>query len=80
MFRNEYVNKKYKYDILQTVIITIVLFFILYYLLGFVVGFQDTPYSSSIKGILKNLWSFGIIIFFQEYIRQVLINRSKNNI
>lgn len=79
MFRNEYVNKKYKYDILQTVIITIVLFFILYYLLGFVVGFQDTPYSSSIKGILKNLWSFGIIIFFQEYIRQVLINRSRNN-
>lgn len=78
-FKNEYVNKKFRLDILQTTIITLIVFFIIYYLLGFIVGFQDTPYSHKIIGILNNLWSFGIIIFFQEYVRQVLINRSGRN-
>ncbi len=76
LFRNEYVNKKFRLDILQTVIITVVGYFIFYYILGFIVGFQDTPYSSGIKAIFKNIWNFGIIIIFQEYVRQVLVNRS----
>lgn len=79
LFENEYVNKKFRLDILQTTIITLIVFFIIYYLLGFIVGFQDTPYSHKIMGILNNIWSFGIIIFFQEYVRQVLINRSGRN-
>ena len=58
LFRNEYVNKKFRLDILQTVIITVVGYFIFYYILGFIVGFQDTPYSSGIKAILK---IFGIL-------------------
>lgn len=79
LFKNEYVNKKYKFDILQTVIITLIMFFIIYYFLGIIIGFQDTPYSTTFKGIVKNMWSFGVIIVFQEYIRKVLINRSGKN-
>lgn len=79
LFKDEYVNKKYRFDVLQNVIITLIVFFILYYSIGLIVGFQNTPYSSTFKGIVKNIWSFGVIIFFQEYIREVLINRTGRN-
>jgi len=75
-FNEDYVNKKYRFDILVNVVIAIIIFFIVYYLAGFISGFQRTPYDNSLKGILINLWSYGTVIFFQEYIRKVLVNRS----
>lgn len=79
-FKGEYVNKKYRYDILLNIVIYLILFFIVYYVAGFLSGFQKTPYDNSIKGIIVNIWSYGIVIFFQEYIRKVLINRTGRNI
>lgn len=75
-FRKEYVNKKYRFDVLLNVIICVVIFFVIYYVIGFVIGFQNTPYNNSIKGILYNFWQFGTIIVFQEFIRMYLINRT----
>lgn len=79
LFRDEHVNKKYKLDIIQTVIICLIIYFVIYYMSGFISGFADTNYSTTIKGILLNLWSFGSLIIFQEYIRKVLINRCGRN-
>ena len=79
LFKGEYVNKKYKYDIIQTVIICVILYFVIYFMSGFIAGFADTNYNNSFKGIILNLWSFGSIIIFQEYIRKVLINRCGRN-
>lgn len=79
-FKEDYVNKKYRFDILVNMIISVIIFFIVYYLVGFISGFQKTPYDNSLKGILINLWSYGTVIFFQEYIRKVLVNRSGRNL
>lgn len=79
-FNEDYVNKKYRIDILTNMIITIIIFFIIYYLAGFISGFQKTPYDNSLKGILINLWTYGTVIFFQEYIRKTLVNRSGRNL
>ena len=78
-FKNEYVHKKYKKDILLTTIIVIFIFFILYYSSGILFGFQKTPYSKAFKGILLNVWNYGIFLIFREYIRQILINRTGKN-
>lgn len=78
-FKGEYVNKKYRLDILLTTIILIILFFVFYYLSGFMIGFQKTPYDNSFNGIVHNFWAFGSIVIFQEYIRKVLINRTGKN-
>ena len=79
IFKDEYVNKKHRVDILLTTIILIILFFVFYYLSGFMIGFQKSPYDRSLSGIIHNFLSFGLIIIFQEYIRKVLINRTGKN-
>lgn len=77
--RKEEFKKKYKYDFLQIIVISLIIYFIIFYLLGFITGYTKLPYNHSILGILKNSFSYLIIVFFQEYIRQTLINRSGNN-
>lgn len=79
LFRNEYVNKKYRVDVMQIVLIISITYLILYYLVGLFIGFQHTPYSYKLIDIIKNLIAFGLVIFFQEYVREKLINRSKKN-
>lgn len=77
-FRNETCKKRYKYDFLQIVIISVIIYLIIFYLIGLVTGYNTLPYNHSFLGILKNMWSYVIVVFFQEYVRQVLINRSGN--
>ena len=57
----------------QCLIIALIMYIIFYFLLGLVFGFQKTPYAKDIGSILKNLWSFGGIIFFQEIVRNAMI-------
>ena len=66
-FKNEYVNKKYKYDILLSEIIIIISFFIIYYLIGLFVGFTPSPYSSALINILNNIGMASLVIIAQEY-------------
>lgn len=78
-FKNDICKKRYKYDFLQIVTICVIVYLIIFFLFGLIVGYNDLPYNHSILGILKNIWSYVIIILFQEYIRQALINRSGKN-
>lgn len=61
----------------QSLIIIMIIYIILYFLLGLVFGFQKTPYSKDILSILTNIWSFGGIIFFQEFIRASMVKIEK---
>ncbi len=75
-FRKETTKKRYKYDYLQIVIISVIIYLIIFYLFGLITGYTRLPYSHTMLGIIKNIWSYVLIIFFQEYIRNILINRS----
>lgn len=77
-FKNDLCKKRYKYDFLQLVIISVIIYLIIFYLFGFITGYNTLPYNHSLIGIIKNIWSYVIIVLFQEYIRQTLINRSGN--
>lgn len=61
----------------QSLVIILIIYIIIYFLLGLLFGFQKTPYSKDIFSILKNIWSFGGIIFFQEIIRASMIKLEK---
>ncbi len=61
----------------QSLVIVLIIYIIVYYLLGLLFGFQKTPYSKDILSILKNLWAFGGIIFFQEFIRNAMVRNEK---
>ena len=73
-----YKTNKYKKDITQYILITILLYSILYLLSGLLTGFGKNPYSSSIRGLVINLYATGLIIFCREYIRYKLINNVYN--
>ncbi len=64
-------------DKTQSLFISLIIYIIVYFLLGLVFGFERTPYSKEIFSILKNLWSFVGILFFQEFIREALIKNEK---
>lgn len=70
---------KGKGDKTQSLIIILIIYIIVYFLMGLVFGFERTPYAKDIVSILKNLWSFCGVIFFQEYIRGLLIKNDKKN-
>lgn len=61
----------------QSLFIVMVIYIIIYFLLGLIFGFQRTPYAKDIVHILGNIWSFGGIIFFQEFIRSSMIKLEK---
>ena len=71
---------KGKQDKIQSLLIVLILYIIFYFLLGLLFGFEKTPYSKDIFSILKNLWSFVGIIFFQEFIREAVLKNSKKSI
>lgn len=74
-----YSTNKYKKDIIQYVLITILLYSLVYLLSGLLVSFGKNPYSTSLRGLVINLFSTGLIIFCREYIRYKLINNVYNN-
>ncbi len=64
----------------QSLVIIMIIYIILYFLLGLIFGFQRSPYSKDVLNILLNVWSFGGIIFFQEFIRASMVKMEKKKI
>lgn len=64
-------------DKLQNIFIVILFYLMIWFVLGLLVGYTRSGYSHTIVGIIKNLWSFFIIIIFQEYVRDILIQYSR---
>ena len=71
--RDSALRVKGEQDKTQSLLIALIIYIIAYFLLGLVFGFERTPYAKDIISIIKNLWSFAGLIFFQEFIREALI-------
>ena len=69
-----YKTDRYKKDIIQYVFITMLLYSLLYLLSGILTGYGVNPYTASVRGIVYNLYSIGLVIFFREYIRYKIVN------
>lgn len=67
-------------DKTQSLLISLIIYIIVYFLLGLIFGFQKTPYSKEFVNILRNIWSFGSIIFFQEFVREALVKSDKKKL
>ena len=63
-------------EIFKSVLTMAVLYLIIYFTTGLFVGFGKNPLSMEPSIIIKNIWAFVVILFFQEYIRSVLVNYS----
>lgn len=61
----------------QIVIIFVIIYLMIYFLLGLLFGYKASPYSHNIISILMNAWVFIPVIFFQEYVRAVLVRFTK---
>ena len=64
----------------QSLIIVLIIYIIFYFLLGLVFGYQKTPYAKDIFSIIKNLWAFCGIIFFQEIVRNTMLRIEKKSV
>ena len=69
-----YTNTKLRKKIIQYTTVATLTYLIVYMLSGLFVTFGKNPYSTTLKGLIINLWSLGIPIFAKEYIRYKLIN------
>ena len=77
---NSSLRVKGEKDKTQSLFIALIIYIIIYFLLGLIFGFEKTPYAKDLFNIIKNIWSFGSIIFFQEFIREALIKNEKKKI
>ena len=64
-----YTNTKLRKKIIQYTTVATLTYLIVYMLSGLFVTFGKNPYSTTLKGLIINLWSLGIPIFAKEYIR-----------
>lgn len=71
---SSYNKIKFKKEFTIYILIGSLAYFTIYLLSGFLVGFGKNPYSTSLKGLLLNIISTGLVILFREYIRYKLIN------
>ncbi len=78
--REESLRYKGQQNKMQNLVVALIIYSIFYFFLGIVFGYQKTPYAKDFLTILKNLWSFGIIIFLQEYVRNSMIRIKKKKI
>ena len=78
--RDSTIRVKGEQDKTQSLLIALIVYIIAYFLLGLVFGFERTPYAKDIFSIIKNLWSFAGLIFFQEFIREALIKNDKKKV
>ena len=74
---NTSIRVKGEKDKTQSLVIALIIYIIAYFLLGLIFGFEKTPYAKDIFSVLKNLWSFAGIVFFQEFVRESLIKNEK---
>ncbi len=73
MLGKNYEKLNLRKQIIQYTLIASLSYIIIYVISGLVVGFGKNPYSTSIKGLLTNLWIFGVALVAREYIRYKLI-------
>lgn len=66
-------------DKTQSLLIALIIYIIIYFLSGLLFGFERTPYSKELFSIMRNVWSFGSVVVFQEYIREALIRNEKKS-
>lgn len=78
---NKTFKKRYHYDVNQTIILLLIIYVIIYYMSGLFLSYAKVPYSYTLLGIIKNLWTYGVVIICEEYLRQLLVhNYNKNKI
>lgn len=67
-------NQKLKKQIIQYTINASISFIIIYMLTGLIVTFGKNSYDTTIKGIIINIWIYGIELIAREFIRYKLID------
>ncbi len=67
-------NQKLKKQIIQYTINASISFVIIYMLTGLIVTFGKNSYDTTIKGIIINIWIYGIELIAREFIRYKLID------
>ena len=67
-------NKKLRKEIIQYSIIASLTFIIINMLSGLVVTFGSNPYNTTLKGLIHNFWTIGVVLIAKEYVRYKLIN------
>ena len=77
--KNDSLRITEKNDKFQSLLIVLIIYIICYFALGLIFGFQRTPYSKDFLSILSNLWIFGGIIVFQEFMRNAMIRANKKS-
>ena len=70
---------KAKTEKIQTIFIVILSYFIIYYITGLFFGFSKSPYAHDIISLIKNFWNYLVIVFFQEYVRSVIVSNYKKD-
>lgn len=78
--RDSSLRIKGEQDKTQSLLIALIVYIIIYFSLGLLFGFQNTPYSKEILAIIRNIWSFGSIVFFEEYTRESLIKGERKKL
>ena len=74
---NKFYNTK---DKIEYVVIILLIYLMLYFSSGLLFGYQYNSYQNkTVYDVLKNLYIFIIPIIFQEYIRGIFCNYTKNN-
>ncbi len=66
-------------EILKSIFILVLIYIIVYYFLGLVFGYLKTPYSHTLFGLTKNIFSILLIVVLQEIVRNVLVKNSSKN-
>ena len=74
-----YKTDKHKKTIIFYVITTIIAYGIVFLVSGTFLTYGNNPYSHSIKGVLLNFYSIGLVTICLEYIRYKLINNVFKN-
>lgn len=77
LYRKSIKSSKNNNDIIYIVIASSLIYLIIFYTLGLFTGYSKNPYSSTVSGIIINIFSILFVIGIKEYIRNILINKAK---
>lgn len=78
-FLNNSENIRKSRSVVFSVLYITVLYLMIYFTTGLFVGYARNPFSIQPLALLQNIWSFVIILFFQEYVRSSIIKNSHKN-
>jgi len=62
---------------IQTVFIVVLVILIVYFLSGLLTGYANTPYNTSLNGILRNLWIIVFVDIAKIYFRATIVHFSQ---